>query len=362
MASKPHALMAGGGTAGHVFPGVAVAVELERRGWRVSWAGCAGGMEERLVASRDLPFHPLAARAVVGRGPLARVKALLTLGASAVAARRLVRRLDVRVVLGTGGYVSAPAVLGARLAGRPAVLLEPNARAGAANRLLSRWAQAAAIAYEAAGRDFRCPTHLTGVPVRPEFFELAAPATGGSRVLVLGGSQGALNVNLLLPAVFELLAARYPHLAVTHQVGRHADATREAYASRELGAATLEIVPFIEDVAGAMAGAELVLSRAGAVTVAEICAARRPAVLMPLALAAGHQRDNARALVDAGGAVIVDEASPPAEIAATIDRLLGDPPGRAAMSAALGKLARPDAAPRIADLVVAAATAGRGSR
>lgn len=361
MASTPHALMAGGGTAGHVFPGVAVADELRRRGWRVGWAGRAGGMEERLVAGRDLDFHSLAAQAVVGRGPLARARALLTLAGSAVAARRLVRRLDVRVVLGTGGYVSAPAVLGARLAGRPVVLLEPNARAGAANRMLSRWSRAAAIAYEAARPDFRCPVHLTGVPVRPEFFDLPAPPAGESRVLVLGGSQGALKVNLLLPEIFERLAARHPRLAVVHQVGRHADATRAAYARRELGAATVEIVPFIDDVAGAMARCDLVVSRAGAVTLAEICAARRPAVLIPLALAAGHQRDNARALVDAGGAVMIEESGPPDEIAGTIGRLLGDAPGRAAMSAALGSLAHPDAASRIADLLIAA-TRGAGGR
>lgn len=359
MASTQHVLMAGGGTAGHVFPGVAVAAELADRGWRVSWAGRAGEMEERLVAGRGLEFHPLAARAVVGRGPVAKLGALWTLGRSALAARRLVNRLDSRAILGTGGYVSAPAVLGARWAGRPVVLLEPNARAGAANRSLSRWCSAAAIAYPSATRDFRCPVHLSGVPVRPEFFQISPAPSERSRLLVLGGSQGALKLNLQLPAVFTLLARQLPGLEIEHQVGRHEDATRGAYAEVDLSGASVEIVPFIDDVAGAMARASLVISRAGAVTVAEICAAGRPAVLIPLALAGAHQRDNAQALVDAGGAAILEEATPAEQSAALLGGLLGDRARLAEMGSALGGLARPDAAGRIADLLVAAAKAER---
>lgn len=350
-----HVLMAGGGTAGHVFPGLAVASELEGRGFSVSWAGREDEMEARLVAGNGLEFHPLPARAVVGRGPMAKSAALWTLARSALAARRLVRRLDARVVFGTGGYVSAPAVIGARLAGRPVVLLEPNARAGAANRALSRWSTAAAIAYESAAGDFRCPVHLTGVPVRPEFFDPSDPPRDMPRVLVLGGSQGALKLNLLLPAVFERLVAELPELRVLHQVGRHHEATRAAYGERNLAERGIEIVSFIDDVAGAMASANLIVSRAGAVTLAEICAAGRAAVLIPLALAGAHQRDNARALVDAGGAVMVDETAPVGETTALIGSLLADRERLERMGGALSGLARHDAAARIADLLVAAA-------
>lgn len=354
MEPRKHVLMAGGGTGGHVFPGFAVASELERRGWSVSWVGRQGEMEERLVSERGLDFHPLPARAVVGRGPLAKLSALGTLLGSALAARRLIRRAGVGVVLGTGGYVSAPAVVGARLAGCPRVLLEPNARAGAANRWLSRWSQAAALAYPAAREDFRCPSHLTGVPVRPEFFELPE-APKAPRVLVLGGSQGALKLNVSLPDAFERLAREVPELEIVHQVGRHEERTRAEYARRDLGSAKHRIVPFIDDVARAMGDATLIVSRAGAVTLAEICAAARPAVLIPLSLAAGHQRDNARALVEAGGAIMLDEETSPEEIAGALARLLTDAGRRSEMSVALSALARRDAAARIADLLVSTA-------
>src|SRR5689334_15990332 len=135
-----HALLAGGGSGGHVFPALAVAEELAARGVRVSFAGSATGMEARLVAERGIPFHPIEAKPLLGRGLGGKVLALGTVARSGFAAAGLIRRLGADVVLGTGGYVSAPAVLGARLAGRPALLLEPNAHAGVANRGLSRFA------------------------------------------------------------------------------------------------------------------------------------------------------------------------------------------------------------------------------
>src|SRR5436309_9400673 len=165
-----HALLAGGGTGGHVFPALAVAEELTRRGWRVSFAGLAGGLEERLTGERGVPFHPLPAKPFLGRGLTDRARSLAVLSGSTIAAARLVRRLGADVVLGTGGYVSAPAVLGARLARRPILLLEPNARAGVANRWLSRFASGAAVAFRETIRDLKCPCQVTGVPVRAAFF------------------------------------------------------------------------------------------------------------------------------------------------------------------------------------------------
>ena len=152
-----HVLLAGGGSGGHVFPALAVGDELRARGWRVSFVGMVGGMEEGLVAARGIPFHGLPARPLVGRGPLGKIKALTTLVGSAFTARGLIREAGADVVLGTGGYVSAPAVLGAWLARRPVVLLEPNGHAGVANRWLSRWATGACVGYRETIAELKCP-------------------------------------------------------------------------------------------------------------------------------------------------------------------------------------------------------------
>src|SRR5688572_22993040 len=209
-----HVLFAGGGTGGHVFPALAVAAELQRRGCAVSFLGTAHGLEARLVPQRGIPFTALAAKPVVGRGPLARAGALWTVARSAAAARGVVLRAGAQAVVGTGGYASAPGVLGARLARRPVFLMEVNAHAGAANRWLSRFAAGAAVALEETAGELRCPAWTTGVPVRPEFFavpELAESALGSApRPLVLGGSQGARALNRALPAAVAALRAQFP--------------------------------------------------------------------------------------------------------------------------------------------------------
>lgn len=370
---RVHVLLAGGGTGGHVFPALAVGEALARRGCAVSFAGLPGGFEARVVPERGVPFHPVASRPLVGRGPVGKLLALATLGTGAVGAARLVRRLGVDAVLGTGGYASAPAVLGAVLARRPVLLLEPNAKPGFANRELARWARGAAVAFEETCRDLSCPCRTTGVPVREAFFAVPdldeAPA-GAPELLVLGGSQGALSVNLALPRALtgtgaghgaggpDGLLARVPGLQVTHQTGAaHLEATRAAY--REAGVAedAVRLVPFIDDVAGAMARARLVVSRAGALTVAEIAAAGRPAVLVPLTLAEGHQRENARTLERAGaGRVVEAEPEAPAQperlaaaLVPVLADLLTDPATLARMGRSGRALARRGATGEIAD-------------
>src|SRR5262245_53057867 len=348
-----HVLLAGGGTGGHVFPALAVGEELVARGWRVSFAGSETGLEARIVPERGLPFHALPARPLVGRGLLARIQSLAVVGRSAFAAASLVRRIDAHVVLGTGGYASAPAVIGARLAGRPVLLLEPNARAGVANRWLSRWASGAAVAYREALQDLKCPCWVTGVPVRAAFFAIPdglppmAPMAPrpAPRLLVLGGSQGAQQINRALPAAAALLAAELPELRIRHQAGpRNVEETRTAYAERGLAAPRVEVVPFVDDVAAAMAESHLLVSRAGAITVAEICAAGRPSLLVPLAIAQGHQVENARVLAAAGGAEMIrsDELSA-ARLAGKLAELLADGGHLAAMGRAAHALARPRA-------------------
>lgn len=377
------ALFAGGGTAGHVFPALAVAAELAGRGWGVRFAGAAAGIEARLVAARGWPFHPLPARPLVGRGPFGRIGALATVGRSAVAAARLIRRHQVGVVVGTGGYVSAPAVLGARLAGRPSLLVEPNARPGVANRWLSRWAAGAVVAYAETGAPLRCPAWVTGVPVRREFHlaaerHPAAAATAAPRLLVLGGSQGSAQLNRAIPAALGAMAGGLPGLEVLHQAGAGKVAeTEAAYSAAGLtpgetetcGAVRVRVVAFLDDVAGEMAASHLVVSRGGAVTTAEICAAGRAALLVPLVLAGGHQGDNARRLAEAGAAVVVAPASAAADgdpdlaprLAAALATLLADGERLAAMGRAARALARPDAAAVIAARIEAVAAGAGGS-
>ena len=350
----PHAIISGGGTGGHVFPALVLAEELVRRGWRVSWAGMTGGPEATLAERAGYEFHALPAKAVLGKGLMSRASAALTLGVSALRAKRLIRRLDVRVVVGTGGYVSAPAVLGAHLSGRTSLLVEPNAHSGMANRWLSRRATEAALAFPQAAKELHCATTVTGVPVREEFHQVPERlAEGPPRILVLGGSQGAQQLNEALPPALARISARHPDLTVLHQAGNEkVDEARAAYEGHALGTLDIDVVPFLEDVAGEMAKAHLVVSRGGAITLAEICAAGRPALLIPLALAGGHQQDNAKLLVREGGAELLGAEDLEARaLAATLAGLLADRERLQRMGKALRALARPDAAEEMADRV-----------
>lgn len=351
-------LLAGGGSGGHVFPALAVGEELRARGHRVSFAGSARGMEARLVPARGVEFHALRSRPMTGRGPVGKALAVATLLVAGLAAARLIKRLAVDAVLGTGGYASAPAVVGAALARRPALLVEPNARPGYANRRLARWAAGAAVAFPETGRELPCPARPTGVPVREAFFRVgAAPEGGAVGLLVLGGSQGARSLNLAVPEALGAAAPPPGGLAVLHQTGAaHLEETRAAYERAGLGgegAVAVRLEPFVEDVAGAMAASHLVVSRAGAITLAEIAAAGRAAVLVPLSLAEGHQRDNALAFQAAGAARVVAAAPGAGELAAALApalaELAGDRPALAAMGRAARGLGRPGAAGAIAD-------------
>jgi UDP-N-acetylglucosamine--N-acetylmuramyl-(pentapeptide) pyrophosphoryl-undecaprenol N-acetylglucosamine transferase len=356
-----HVLVAGGGSGGHVFPALAVVHELAARGCRVSWLGRVDGMEKSLVKDHGMPYYGLPAAAVVGRGLPQRVLALGRTALSAVQARSLIRRHGIDVVLGTGGYASAPGVLGARLAGRPAVLLEPNATSGTANRWLSRWAAAAAVASLQGTRDLGCRVEPIGVPVRSEFqrpFEPPAQ-TGPLRILVLGGSQGARQLNELLPEALAELAPAYPGLEVMHQVGEaHVDDAERAYAVPSLTGLAVRIVPFLQDMAMAMSSAHLVISRAGAITLAEVCAIGRAALLLPLGLAGSHQVANARRVVATGGARMIfgDETNASA-LARVMSELLASREGLTQMGCACRLLYRREAATDIADLLAEVAGA-----
>jgi UDP-N-acetylglucosamine--N-acetylmuramyl-(pentapeptide) pyrophosphoryl-undecaprenol N-acetylglucosamine transferase len=313
------------------------------------------GMERELVEARGLPYRGLSAKAVVGRRPFQKVTALGTLAASSWRARQMIRDSEADVVLGTGGYVSVPGVLGAALNKRPVVLLEPNAEAGSANRWLSRWASSAAVALPGMEGQLRCPSRVTGVPVRREFFAArdTRPTSGALRLLVLGGSQGARQLNQLVPAALEQLGDRLAGLEVVHQVGEALQEEAEStYRKSDSKRHQVRVVPFLDDVAAEMAAADLVISRAGAITVAEICAAGRAALLVPLALAGGHQVANAQRLAASGGAaVLTPETADAASLVTLLESLLDDRQRLRSMGETLRGLAWPQAAESVADLL-----------
>ena len=362
---RPLVVFAGGGTGGHVFPGLAVAEELRSLGWRTAWIGRGGSLEERLVAAAGLEFRALPARAFVDRGALARAIALGVLAASTLRAAALLRRLGAAVVLATGGFACAPAALGARLNGAGLYLLEPNAQSGAANRLLSRFATEAGTAFDSAAKELACEARLVGVPVRRAFRFVDEPRLQGdrTRVLVLGGSQGSDALNRHLPGLFARVARRTA-IEVTHQSGpSRVDRTRERYLDHAAPALNVAVEGFIEDTAGAMAAHDLIVSRAGAVTVAEVAAAGRPAIYVPLSLAAGHQRGNAQAMVDAGAAILVEQDDLRGEAAEEqCAGLIADRARLSSMARAARAHGRGDAARVVAERVCALADAFAGGR
>ena len=361
-------VFSGGGTGGHVFPGLAVAEELRARGWNAAWIGRRGSLEERLVAAAGVDFRALPARPFVDRGGAQRAAALAVLLLSTLRAAAVLRRFRAALVFATGGYVCAPAALASRLHGCGLYLLEPNAESGAANRRLSRMATEAGVAFESAAGGMACETRLVGVPVRRAFLEVGEPRPAGDRVrvLVLGGSQGAEALNRHLPELFAR-AARRCRVEVTHQSGpAWEERTRDRYERLAAQGLAATVTGFVEDAAGAMAAHDLIVSRAGAVTVAEIAAAGRPAVYVPLPIAAGHQRANARAMVEAGGAILVEQEDLPGEAAADrCARLFRDGGRLLAMARAARGASRGDAASEIAARVCDIAgrgTAGRRGR
>jgi UDP-N-acetylglucosamine--N-acetylmuramyl-(pentapeptide) pyrophosphoryl-undecaprenol N-acetylglucosamine transferase len=302
------ALVMAGGTGGHIFPGLAVADALRARGWRVHWLGAPGGMEARLVPPRGYPFEAVDFGGVRGKGLttlLALPAKLLRACAQSAAA---IRRVRPDVLVGLGGYITFPAGLMGRLMGTPLVLHEQNAVAGLANRLLARLAARMFTAFPGALPAADC----VGNPLRAEFTQAPAPEqrfagrAGPLKLLVVGGSLGAQALNQTVPQALALLpAAQRPDVA--HQSGaKQIDALRAAYAAVGVEAATL---PFIDDMAGAYAEADVVICRAGATTVSEIAAIGAAALFVPFPHAVDdHQSVNARYLADPGAAWLMPQA------------------------------------------------------
>lgn len=313
---KQCVLVMAGGTGGHVFPALAVAQELRGRGVDVHWLGTAQGIEARVVPAASIELHCLAMTGLRGKALSARLLAVFKAVKAVFSSMGLIRRLRPVSVLGMGGYAAGPGGLAAKLMGVPLVLHEQNAVAGTTNRLLARLANIVLSGYPIGlGGD---KNRYIGNPVRSEIAELEAPATrwqgrsGKLRLLVLGGSLGAKAINdTLLAALAMMPAEQRPD--VWHQCGRaHADGLRASYAQQQLD---VRCDPFIEDMAQAYAWADVVLCRAGALTVAELAAAGVGAMLVPLPHAIDdHQRANARWLVENGAGEIIEQAELSAEM------------------------------------------------
>jgi UDP-N-acetylglucosamine--N-acetylmuramyl-(pentapeptide) pyrophosphoryl-undecaprenol N-acetylglucosamine transferase len=339
MKSTLRIVIAGGGTGGHLFPGIAVAREVTRRrpDAQVTFAGTTRGIESRVVPREGFQLDVL---------PL-----------SALDAWQIISRRAPDLVIGVGGYSSGPVVLAAALRGTPTLLLEQNAVPGLTNRLLARVVSAAAVTFDSSLEFFGRRAFVTGNPVRPEFFEQAheARAPGPPRVLIFGGSQGAHAINLAMVEAAPRLALHGGGMAITHQTGeRDLEYVRDGYRRAGLSA---RVEPFLFAMDREMNSADLVVCRAGATTIAELTAAGRPAVFIPLPTAADdHQRRNAQVLATAGAAVLIDQKDlTGAALADRIVALIEDEPRRRAMAGAARRLARPDAAAAIVDKALALA-------
>lgn len=341
-----------GGTGGHIFPALAVAEVLRDLGAEVFWLGTKGGMEARLVPEHGIAIEWLGIEGVRGKGLGAWLKAPLRLGRAVLQARAILRRRQPQAVLGMGGFVSAPGGIAARLLGIPLVIHEQNSIPGLANRLLARLADRV---FESFPGSFapRRRAILSGNPVRRSILELPPPEvrlqgrSGPVRLLVLGGSLGARALNLIVPQALALLAPAERPL-VRHQSGERLIA--EASASYQAAGLEAEVVPFIREMAEAYAWADLVICRAGALTVSELAAAGLGAILVPYPYAVdNHQWFNARYLAERGAAhLIVQSELTPERLAETLRPLLADRGALLGLAQAARRLARPQAAEEIA--------------
>ncbi len=349
-------LIAGGGTGGHIIPALAVARDLvDQHDADVLFVGTNRGMELRLVPEAGFKLRTIDVGPLKNVSIATRIRTLFQLPQSIFDCRHLIRNFNPDAVLGVGGYASGPAIAAALQMKVPTMVFEPNAMPGLANRLVGKRVRTAAVNFASAERWFR-HSEVTGIPVRPEFFNLHELTGTSPHLLVFGGSQGAKIFNSNLPKVIVELLDAVPGLTVLHQSGvRNGEATKAAYEASGADPARWEIKPFINDMPKRFAQAHLVMSRSGASTVAELAAAGKPSLLVPFAAAADeHQRRNAEVMVDSGAADMLqeNELEQPGKLLSTLVELLSSPERLTAMGAAARRHAHPRAAERIAEMLV----------
>jgi UDP-N-acetylglucosamine--N-acetylmuramyl-(pentapeptide) pyrophosphoryl-undecaprenol N-acetylglucosamine transferase len=350
-----HLVVMAAGTGGHIMPGLAVAREMQRRGWSVSWLGTRQGMENRLVppqAQSGIALDTISFDGIRGKGWLHTATGGFRLLKAMWDSLRVLRKRGADAVLGMGGYVCFPGGLMASLLGRPLMLVNADAALLLSNRSLLPVADRVAFGFEGQAVEAVKNGVVTGNPVRAEIEALAQPQqryagrTGPLRLLVVGGSLGAKVLNETVPQALALLAPQArPH--VTHQTGQaHLETVRAAYAQAGVVATLL---PFIEDMPAQLADCDLVVCRAGAITVSELCAAGVPSILVPLVISTtSHQRENAQWMAEHQAAFHLPQTdlTPQtlAELLRSVHRV-----GLLAMAIRARHLARPQAAQRVAD-------------
>ena len=346
-------LIAGGGTGGHVIPALAIARELrDTHQAQVRFVGTARGLETKLVPEAGFWLELIKVGQLKNVSLATRLRTTLDLPLSIERCVRLLREFRPQVVMGVGGYASGPAMMAALLLRVPTLAFEPNAVPGLANRLVGRRVSAAAVNFDRT-RPYFHNAHVTGIPVRREFFAIEPKTDGPSRLLVFGGSQGARVLNEIVPQIAGHLLNRFPDLTIVHQAGgRHGESTAAAYREAQIPAARVCVTPYLDGMVQEIAAADVILCRSGASTVAELAAAGRAAILVPFAAAADdHQRKNADVLVQAGAARMILEAELTPERAVTeLERLLADTHARLGLGKAARTLAHSDAGAKIARL------------
>ncbi len=353
-------LIAGGGTGGHLFPGFALLDELRRRRPQTQalFVGTERGVEARLVPARGEPFTAMHVLPLKGCAPTEFAKHVALLPGAAMHAGQILRRYQPDVVVGVGGYASGPMLAAAAAMGVPTALLEQNSHVGLTNRILAPWIGRAYLTFASTAEHFAPDqARVLGNPVRRAFVNLARQAAldpigfeaRGRHIVVLGGSQGAQMLNTLVPEALHQQQLAQADLNIVHQCGlKMCDEVAARYKSLGINA---EVTPFIDDIASMYGSAALVIARAGATTLAELCAVGRASILIPYPHAADdHQRKNARALAKEGAAVCIEPSQCNSDLIANALRdLIASPERRRAMAHAARRCGKPDAAAAIVD-------------
>lgn len=361
-------LIAGGGTGGHVFPGIAIAEEVVTRhpDNDVIFVGTARGLEATVVPAAGFPIELIQVQGLKGKGLLRIVAGLLLLPRALMQSFAVLRKWRPDLVVGVGGYASGPVVLAAWLSRIPTAVQEQNAIAGFTNRLLGKLAQAAFTAFPEAGRYFaRRKVYQLGNPIRRKLMDnYMRPSASHDklRLLVFGGSQGAHALNMRVIEALPHLADLRDQISIIHQTGaRDREAVEKGYAAVGFKP---DVREFITDMSAAYAESDLVVCRAGATTLAELTVCKKPSILVPFPAAAdNHQLLNAKSLVDAGAAVMIEERDLTGELLASeIRAILTNPDRRARMARAAGRLGSPQAAKEIADVCAELISQRWGSR
>jgi UDP-N-acetylglucosamine--N-acetylmuramyl-(pentapeptide) pyrophosphoryl-undecaprenol N-acetylglucosamine transferase len=350
-------LIAGGGTGGHLFPGIALAEEIVTRHVKndVIFVGTDRGLEARVVPQNGFAFETIPARGLKGMGVLEFLAGVLTVPLSLLISFQLLKKFKPDVVVGVGGYSSGPLVLAAWMLRIPTAISEQNAMPGLTNRILAGRVDAAFLSFEAARPFFKkSAVHVLGNPIRRKLLENFLRPTSVHKdftILILGGSLGAKGLNTRMIDALPHLLLEKANIRLVHQTGRHDfEAVKKAYSTFELSA---EVVEFIDDMAQAYLAADLIVCRAGATTLAELSVCKKASILVPFPFATDdHQAVNAQALVEVGAALMFrEEALTGEKLAATILELKADAARRKKMEKAAGSIGRPEAAREIADVL-----------